>query len=112
MNENKQMIAGAIKELAEAMGTNYLQAAVNPVRFLKDVKKRIEALDVDLRDALADVDYWKSEHDIVKEYNGRLKRIAEVLGQTVTLCDSTDPEHPVMDGKLWRAAMALLESAS
>ncbi len=86
MDKNKQEVVIAIRDLAEAMGVDYIRAAVSLAGFLMDVKKRleeqenelelwalgarwdragdlqkaearVEALDIDLRDALADVEY-------------------------------------------------------
>ena len=53
-----------------------------------------------------------------KDVEPLLKRIAEleaeisVYGQAIALCDSTDPNNPVMDGDLYRKAMALLNKDS
>jgi hypothetical protein len=42
--------------------------------------------------------------------NRELKEINMTLGQAVALCDSTDPDNPVMDGNLYREAMKALET--
>lgn len=39
----------------------------------------------------------------------KLEAQISVYGQAIVLCDSTDPDNPVMSGELYRKAMKLLE---
>ncbi len=41
-----------------------------------------------------------------------LEKLNSTLGQAVVLCDSTDPDNPVMDGKFYAKAMKALEADS
>lgn len=55
------------------------------------------------------IDEVSKRIDSYKEEALHLREDFETVAMAVVLCDSTDPDHPVMAGTLYRKAMDVIE---
>lgn len=106
-----------IKDHAKWAECMFSDPSSEPYRKLLDHITALEAKVIDEKDSCADSDMELGEaNDIVIPYLKQtitaLEAKLEKVGQAIILCDSTDPNNPVMDGNLYRKAIVILEDKS